>query len=382
MLRASMIAVVAVSLAAVLAGCEMESPAVLDAAGAGDAIPLLAPEKGGEDLTGHYEVAANWPQPLPGHEDWVWGATIGIVAESPNRIIVAQRGELPRPQGVKPGWSSIAAVPGRRAEGNNRFEHCLYVVDASGKIVEGWTQWDQMFVGGRGPHKLAINPYDPDKHVWVVDDMLHQIFKLTNDGKQIVLTLGERLKPGNDDKHFNRPTDIAFLPDGTFFISDGYTNRRVVKFDKNGGFIKAWGKEGTGPGEFNLPHGIATDRNRRVYVADRSNSRIQVFDENGTYLDQWPDIKAPHDVEASADGHIWVSDGDTNRMLKYTTSGKLVYAFGAYGLTPGLNWGIHQFSGDADGNIYWAETYAGRAQKLRPRTGADARALYRPLTAQ
>ena len=286
------------------------------------------------------------------------------------------------PEGLKPGWDTIAAIPGRRAEGKNRFEHCLYVVDASGKIIEGWTQWDQMFVGGRGPHKLAINPYDPEKHVWVVDDMLHQIFKMTNDGKKIVLTLGERLKEGNDDKHFGRPTDIAFLPDGTFFVSDGYTNRRVVKFDKNGAFVKAWGKEGTAPGEFNTPHGIATDKNRRVYVADRSNSRIQVFDENGTFLDQWPNINAPHDVEVAADGHVWVSDGNTNKMLKYTPNGKLVYGFGTYGLTPGLNWGIHQFSGDADGNMYWAETYAGRAQKMRPQAGADPRALYKPLAAQ
>jgi DNA-binding beta-propeller fold protein YncE len=143
--------------------------------------------------------------------------------------------------------------------------------------------------------------------------------------------------------------------------------------------MKTWGKEGTGPGEFNTPHGIATDASRRVYVADRSNSRIQVFDEHGTFIDMWPDIKAPHDVEVAADGHVWVSDGDTNKMLKYTPAGKLVYSFGTYGLTPGLNWGIHQFSGDADGNMYWAETYAGRAQKLRPQGRADARALYRPL---
>jgi peptidylamidoglycolate lyase len=379
--RRSLIAFSAIPLLVAVTGCGA-SPEVVGAAEGEAPIGILAPEKGGEDLLGHYESVANWPQPLPAHEDWVWGATIGIVAQSPDRIIVAQRGELPRPENVKPGWSSIGAVPGRRAEGNNRFEHCLYVVDASGRIVEEWTQWDKMFVGGRGPHKLAINPHDTEKHVWVIDDMLHQVFKMTNDGKQIVLTLGERLKPGDDEKHFNRPTDIAFLPDGTFFISDGYANRRVVKFDKNGAFVKAWGKEGTGPGEFNTPHGIATSADRKVYVADRSNSRIQVFDENGTFLDMWPNIKAPHDVEVAADGNVWVSDGDTNKMLKYTPNGKLLYSFGTYGLTPGLNWGIHQFSGDAQGNMYWAETYAGRAQKLKPQAGADPRALYRPLGSQ
>jgi sugar lactone lactonase YvrE len=384
MSRFRLAAVVAVPLGIVLCGCQTSSSSPVASASAAEEapIPLLADEKGGADLLGHYELATNWPQPLPGHEEWVWGATIGIVAESPNRIIVAQRGELPRPENVKPGWNAIASTPGKRAEGNNRFEHCLYVVDANGKIIEEWTQWDKMFVGGRGPHKLAINPHDPEKHIWVVDDMLHQIFKMTNDGNKIVLTLGERLKPGEDEKHFNRPTDIAFLPDGTFFVSDGYANTRVVKFDKNGTFLKTWGKRGTGPGEFDLPHGIATDRDRRVYVADRSNARIQVFDEEGKFLDAWPNIDAPHDVEVASDGHVWVSDGNTNKMLKYTPNGKLVYGFGTYGLAPGLNWGIHQFSGDADGNMYWAETYAGRAQKLRPRAGADRRALYRPLATE
>ena len=340
-------------------------------------------EKGGEEpyLTGPYEVQTSWPQPLPDHEDWVWGATTGIYAESPDKVFVVQRGELPRPEGVEPGWDAIAATPGNRAIGGNRFEHHIYVVDASGKIIESWEQWDHLFPGGRGPHHVAINPYDPEKHVWVVDDQLHQVFKFSNDGEELVLTLGQRLEPGNDDAHFNRPTAIAFLPDGTTFVSDGYVNTRVVKFDRNGDFVMAWGEPGTDPGEFNLPHGIATDQNRRVYVADRSNSRIQVFDENGTFLDVWPDINSPYAIHVSADGYLWVADGATNKMLKYDLTGKLVYAFGTYGLAPGFNWGIHGFHSDAEGNLYWAETFTGRAQKLRPRPAADHTHLVRPLAA-
>ena len=151
------------------------------------------------------------------------------------------------------------------------------------------------------------------------------------------------------------PTAIAFLPDGSTFVSDGYVNTRVVKFDSNGDFVMAWGERGTGPGQFNTPHGIATDQNGRVYVADRSNSRVQVFDENGNFLDVWPNINSPFALQVSSDGYLWVADGATMKMLKYDLTGKLIYAFGTYGLAPGFNWGIHGFHMDTEGNMYWAE---------------------------
>ena len=136
----------------------------------------------------------------------------------------------------------------RPRKGKPRLENCILVFDANGKLLEDWTQWDHLFAGGRGPHHVKISPYDPEKHVWVIDDMVQQVFEFTHDGKQLVMTLGERLVQGQDDKHFGRPTDIAWLPDGTFFISDGYVNTRVMKFDKNGKFLMAWGTKGNGPG--------------------------------------------------------------------------------------------------------------------------------------
>ena len=112
------------------------------------------------------------------------------------------------------------------------------------------------------PHRVLINPYDPEKHVWLVDDGAHSIYKFTNDGKKLVMTLGEFKVPGNDEKHFDRPTEIAWLPDGTFFVSDGYVNTRVVKFDKDGKFLMTWGQKGnepneTRPGYMNTVHAIA-----------------------------------------------------------------------------------------------------------------------------
>src|SRR5205814_9064447 len=114
------------------------------------------------------------------------------------------------------------------------FRNCIVVVDGDGKAAESWTQWDCLFEDGRRPHSVLMSPYDPDHNVWIVDDIHHQIFKFTHDGKQLLMTLGVRDEAGSDGAHYKRTTDIAWLPDGTFFVSDGYGNTRVAKFDKNG----------------------------------------------------------------------------------------------------------------------------------------------------
>ncbi|PYR27235.1 MAG: hypothetical protein DMF92_16785, partial [Acidobacteria bacterium] len=177
---------------------------------------------------------------------------------------------------------------------------------------------------------------------------------------------------------FKRPTDIAWLPDGTFFVSDGYGNTRVAKFDKNGKFLMTWGTPGTGNGQFNTPHSIATDKNRRVYVSDRANNRIQVFDENGKYLDQFPNITQPYNIHVSADQYLWVFSGPLDKMLKYDLNGKLLYAWGTHGTAPGLFWAVHSFSADTDGNLYTAEVFGGRPQKFRPKPGADPAKVFHP----
>ena len=135
----------------------------------------------------------------------------------------------------------------------------------------------------------AISPYDAEKNVWLIDDHKHVIYKFSHDGKTKLLTIGTYGVPGADDKHFNRPTYMDWLPDGSFVVADGYNGTRVVKFDKSGKYLTAWGTRGTAPGQFNVVHGIAADpMTRRVYVSDRGNKWMQVFDENGKFLDQWP----------------------------------------------------------------------------------------------
>lgn len=338
---------------------------------------LLHRQQGGEgDETGPYDVVESWPRPFA-RSGYVQGSQGGVFAESSNRIFLANRGELKLPDQLPADFNGAWGSLGQRATlaPAPELRNCVVIVDADGKLIDSWTHQDRLFQGGRGPHKVKISPYDPDRHVWVVDDRRHQILKFTNDGKVLVMALGEPGAPGHDSTHFARPTDIAWLPDGGFFVTDGYDNTRVVKFDRNGKFVTAWGAAGNDQGQFNLPHAIDIDRNRRLYVADRSNHRIQIFDEHGTFLDAWPNIRSPSHIMISADQFVWVSDLETNKLLKYDPGGKLLYYWGLHGTFPGGLWGIHQFSVDPEGNLYIAETYGGRTQKFRPKSNADSSKL-------
>jgi sugar lactone lactonase YvrE len=340
-------------------------------------------EKGGGDEFGPYELVPNWPQ-NPCGEGYQQGSVGGIFAERPDRVLIFQRGCLPN---LERPITSQSLVPERNASGfdlsqkdparHPRWDNVLYIVDRDGKKIESWDQHNKLFVR---PHKVLISPYDPQKHVWLVDDGAHAIYKFTNDGKKLVMQLGEVGVPGNDEKHFARPTDIAWLPDGTFFVSDGYVNTRVVKFDKDGKYLLTWGEKGTPPNEtrpnyMNTVHSIAIDAKRRVYVADRANSRIQIFDENGKFLDLWTKIRRPYYILMAADQHLWIADGITQKFTKFDLTGKLLSSWGTFGAFPGGFWGVHQFSVDNEGNLYTADVHIGRAQKFRPKPGADPKLL-------
>ncbi|PYR87207.1 MAG: hypothetical protein DMG19_11290, partial [Acidobacteria bacterium] len=238
---------------------------------AGPGFAAIPGAKGGQDIFGPYDVVAGWPKDIstvPGNEKWTYGAGQSVYAESPNRVFMLYRGELPnikRPQSKLlsefgpsiqfpigrlpfrdatvaslPGAGGTGQIPGAPTDGWNgklgvdaKWENCIVVADANGNIVERWTQWDKIL---QRPHFVAINPYDPEKHVWILDDHMHAIYKFTHDGEKLVQTIGTAKVSGADGTHFNRPTFLAWLPDSTMFVSDGYNGTRVAKFDKNGKF--------------------------------------------------------------------------------------------------------------------------------------------------
>jgi DNA-binding beta-propeller fold protein YncE len=258
-------------------------------------------------------------------------------------------------------------------------------------VLEMWSQWDRLFQGTNGPHKIKISPYDPQHRVWVVGETKHVIYVFSNDGKQLLKTLGVEWATAEDGAHFGKPQDLAFLPDGSVLVADGLTNARIVKLDKDGRFVKAWGGHGDANGEFNAVHGIDVDRSGRIYVADRLNKRVQVFDSNGTFVAAWPNIRFPNHVQVtdpvkgdtSTGGRqvVWVADNMTAEVLKYDTDGHRLFSWNASGPVPGGFGELHQFSLDSKGNVYTADNVLGRPQKLTPKPGADPAHLIGPSVA-
>jgi len=395
----------------------------------GEGFAVFPGLKGGQDPFGPYDPVQNWPKPLatsaPDHQGWTWSQATDIYPESPDRVIVLQKGELPvlptgpqgrggppttwlpqlgpgvrypvgigvplresasatpscgdlpRPTPPNPSCSALDASDGRPGV-DWRWEHVVVVFDRNGNMIEDWRQYDNIW--GR-PHDVEISPYDPQKHIWIVDADNHFVTKLTNDGKQRLLTLGTPGVPGDDDTHFRRPTFMAFMDANTWYLADGYDNTRVIKYDMAGKKLMQWGEKGTPPNEkrpgyFNSVHGIAVDpTTRRVYINDRNNGRLQVFDENGKFLDQWNFGPRPpmniHAIYMGNDHKLWAADQGGNKMLQYDAEGHFLYAWGTYGTCQGCIWGVHGFATDKEGNLYTSEVRAGRAQKFTPRQGAN-----------
>lgn len=327
--------------------------------------------KGGDDRAGEYEAVANWWKPAPDHEGpWIWGEVSGVAVDHPDRIIVAVWGD-------------------RNAEGEEREggTNYLVVVDRNGDIVERWTQWDSIL---NKPHQVYISPYDPERHVWVVErgggrGVNMQVLKFTNDGSELVMRLVDpdhptsraeaRANPHPGPFTYGDPAVLAFLPDGTFYLGDGYWNSRIIKYNAEGEYVMEWGELGSGPGQFDLVHGVAVDRDHRVYVGDRSNNRIQIFTENGEFIEEWPNISDPVGIFIDENDWVWAISGTLNRILKYSRDGELQYYWGAYGGTRGGFVGglsrPHQLDVDEDGNVYIASWDGGWLNKFVPKPHAD-----------
>lgn len=223
---------------------------------------------------------------------------------------------------------------------------------------------------GNGIFKVAHGlRVDADDNIWITDIGSHLVLKLDAQGR-VLMVLGKADEPGTYvDTHpdlplFDMPTDVAFGPGGEIFVSDGYGNARVVKFDKTGRFNKAWGSKGKAPGQFNLPHAIAVDHQGLVYVADRENRRIQVFDLDGNFVKAWTHVGYPYGLFLTPDQMLYMTDGRNERLLKMDLNGDILGTFGGPGKGTGQFCWAHGVAVGSSGEIYVTEILNWRVQKF------------------
>jgi DNA-binding beta-propeller fold protein YncE len=205
----------------------------------------------------------------PPADGWELGMVSSIAAGRDGAIYVLQRGDKADP---------------------------VQVFNQEGRVLRSW---------GKGlyktPHSIRI---DPQGDVWTVDAESSTVLKFTPEGKELLrIEVGEQ--PTGRNSRFVGTTDIAFGPQGRLFISDGYGNARILEYTADGKRVRQWGTPGSGPGQFRLPHGIAIDEDGVLYVADRENGRIQKFDMEGKYLDEWP-LGRTYAVQVEGDA-VWAA---------------------------------------------------------------------------
>ena len=255
------------------------------------------------------------PNPYGAIESWgqlpagrAWGSTSAVAIDPDGTSVwVSERcGEARPPSQITPGSPFACA--------ESTLDPILKF-DTSGKLLKSFGAGLILF-----PHGLYV---DRDGNVWVTDGLGrngkgHQVFKFSPDGK-LLMTLGKAGQPGDGPDQFNAPSAVVTAPNGDIFVADGHggnTNARIVKFDKNGKFIKTWGKKGSGPGELDIPHAIAMDSQGRLFVGDRQNNRIQIFDQDGNVIAQWPQFSRPSGIYIDAKDNIYVADSESESVSK------------------------------------------------------------------
>jgi streptogramin lyase len=239
-----------------------------------------------------YRTIENWAKFPEGRS---WGSTAGVDVDRHRNIWVAER------------------CGANTCEGSNLAP--ILEFDPSGKLLKSFGAGMFLF-----PHGLTV---DKDGNIWVTDGhgaegKGQQVFKFSPEGK-VLMTLGKAGVAGDGPDTFNQPSAVAIAPNGDIFVADGHggnSNNRIVKFAKDGKFIKTWGKKGTGPGEFDIPHCLAFDSKGRLFVGDRNNNRIQIFDQDGNYIEEWKQFSRPSGISIDKHDNIYVADSESESVSK------------------------------------------------------------------
>ena len=327
--------------------------------------------KGGSGLSGPYSPIRGWPEPPEAGRMLADVPSVFVI--TPDRVIVGSR-RTKDPWPIPYTWDArsiynVLAIDRMGIYRRPKSSHKITVYNREGKMIEHWKQWDDMFPSIQF---IRISPYDPEGHVYVTGR--GKITKFSNDGKKLIYVIDPEDVPTKVDQGTFFPEGMTFLPDGSFMT---ISTERVIHFSEDGKYLSEFGTRGRGPGQFNGAHDLFYDKEGgRIYVADRNNHRIQIFDKAGKYLDHWPNIVAPAVVRMTEDRkYLWVADVFTAKFLKFDLEGRLQTAWGSWGFGPGaITGGIHDFTTDEEGNLYIAD-HSNDIQKFRPREGGDPNQL-------
>ena len=286
-------------------------------------------------------------------------------------------------QAPQPGISGLAIDPQDHIYVFNRGPKPVMVFDRDGNMILAGADQE---INGK-----TINPswqhsggVDWEGNVWIIERDAHRIVKLSPKLDKFLLQLGTTNVKGTDATHLDLPSGIAILHSGNIIVTDGYGNNRLLLFSKDGKLIKQVGKgaggpadKGTGPGEWVLPHKLAVDAAENLYIIDRENHRIQVFDRNLTYLREFANDWNPWDIGISRkgdDGFAFIADHKLERVHKIQLKdGKILATWGKQGWGPGeFDW-VHGIVIDSKGAVYAADTYGQRLQKFVPSAATSSR---------
>lgn len=233
---------------------------------------------------------------------------------------------------VQPGWGKLPSgwewgwIPAVACDSQDnvyvysRSEHPLVIFDRDGNFLDSWGE-DVL----KDAHGIFI---DKDDNVWCTERETHCVRKFNKNG-ELVLTIGTPgVQGANDGDPFRLPTDLAITSDGTLFITDGYGNARVHKYTQDGQLLKSWGTWGEGPGQFQLSHCVRADKQDRLWVCDRTNNRIQIFDTDGNFLTQWTGLYHPDTIHFDPnDDVIYIAELDQQVSI-YDLDGQLLSQWG------------------------------------------------------
>lgn len=334
--------------------------------------------------TPYENITQTWMQPFA-EDGFTWGGTPGVHVQSPDRIFVLQRGETRLPNPIPPEYTNFAGSLGWnvvRDPESKVWHNCLYVINSDGIVLEVWDHWDHLFTSteGPGPHRIRISPYDPEKRVWVIDETGSIIYVFSNDGKDLLMTLGEKGVAGTDETHFTRPQDVTFLPDGKVLVADGIEKPRIVIRGADGHYISEIGEAGEAPHQFGRIHSIKIGPDGRLYTVDLKNKNVKVFEQtaapgsmshpNFQYANTWLGLGGPLDIIVSENA-AWVSDRHPTKIVKFNLDGNQAYSWLLPKEGPDFWTEMHTMSVDADGVLYGADNQAARLQKMVPKPNAD-----------